>query len=422
MNDPMTDIDVVNLWEDTVGDTGRAPEGDELVAFAKAVVRKFGAPSESPVIDRLLKELAVSNSVVNAPLVDILNKFAAREQGETEVLNRFREALEYRGYKPGDEPLFAILDQYAALTITPVEASLLADEGLRARVAAIMDNPGQTHPRPQRTVGRQRNPRILSRSDVTQEGQRVTILAIKGWTTAQEDSDIRAALPLRSGELGYVAEPSRGELEDALEAWRVSGRRMHAALLDIWRALGEDREYGTFGEDPEQVSREFFAGTWTAPTTDGEQDAPAVEGEPDKIIREARAWLTRLTGDAAWAHSPEIREAREHERRIVRDLIEGFHRPVPTGSDAAPVSEEWAAAPGTEQKGRDVLLEAGSWLARLDGDSHWARSTETRASHDHDRRVLRELIEGYGNPAPRATRHVSHSINDHDVRPGDWSP
>ena len=150
MSNTMTDADIVNLWEDTVGDSGCAPEDDELATFARAVVEKFGSSNESAVIERLLRELAVRDIAFDNPLFEILDQFKYRSVSETEVLNRFRETLEHRGYKPIDEPLFAILDQYAALTTTPVEASLLADEGLRERVTKIIENPGKTVPRPQR--------------------------------------------------------------------------------------------------------------------------------------------------------------------------------------------------------------------------------------------------------------------------------
>lgn len=39
--------------------------------------------------------------------------------------------------------------------------------------------------------------RILSRSDITVGDQRATVLVINGWTTAQEDTDVRRALPPR---------------------------------------------------------------------------------------------------------------------------------------------------------------------------------------------------------------------------------
>lgn len=49
-------------------------------------------------------------------------------------------------------------------------------------------------------------------------------------------------------------EPSREEYREGYEAWRTEGRRMHAALLDIWRmAEPTDTSHLTYGDDPAVV-------------------------------------------------------------------------------------------------------------------------------------------------------------------------
>jgi hypothetical protein len=173
-------------------------------------------------------------------------------------------------------------------------------------------------------------------SDIQRESFGVTLLSAQVKTLREMLDQSRKAASDAEGL--STDEPTRAELEEALEAWRVNGRQMHTVLLNIWRAMDEDRKHMTFGLDPERVAKEFFAGTWLAPVTEDNQDA---------LIAEVKAWITRLEGDSQWARSSEIREERNSEIRALRKLLAGYHRPA---------------------------------------------------------------------------THVTHSIHDHDVRPGEWSP
>lgn len=169
-------------------------------------------------------------------------------------------------------------------------------------------------------------------SDIQRESFGVTLLSAQVKTLREMLDQSRKAASDAEGL--STDEPTRAELEEALEAWRANGKQMHAVLLDIWRSLDEDRKHMTFGLDPERVAKEFFAGTWLAPVS--EEAATA-------LVADAKSWLARLDGDSHWARSPERREAWDHERRIIRDLLAGYHRPAPRVEDPAAPKTEWSA-------------------------------------------------------------------------------
>jgi hypothetical protein len=50
----------------------------------------------------------------------------------------------------------------------------------------------------------------------------------------------------------------------------------------------------------------------------------------------------------------------------------------------------------------EARAEAESWLKRLDGDSHWARSPEQRERIDHERGILRALLNDPASRKPEA--------------------
>ena len=64
------------------------------------------------------------------------------------------------------------------------------------------------------------------------------------------------------------ADATREDLIDGYLAWRREGQRMHAALLDIWRALDPaGRKHMTFGDDPQAVVTEVLGALPTPPVT-----------------------------------------------------------------------------------------------------------------------------------------------------------
>lgn len=77
--------------------------------------------------------------------------------------------------------------------------------------------------------------------------------------------------------------PSKVEYREAYEAWKKNGQALHTALLDIWRSITPDSEYGSFGDDPQEVVREV------------RRFIESIRPDPDdreQVLRVAQTWAT----------------------------------------------------------------------------------------------------------------------------------
>jgi hypothetical protein len=180
----------------------------------------------------------------------------------------------------------------------------------------------------------------------------------------------RIAAALAAARDGEPEEPTREEYRGAYQDWQRHGRRLHDALLTIWRTLGEDRKYMTYGDDPQRVVDEYLAaqrGGEAEPSPDAEgalreamTDVLAVaeadpEDAPRLLIESLRdlGWVLAQRGGEAVDREALDRVLDYHIRAAI--ALAKFGRPIDgqvaaareeiaalaAGGDAAPTEVEW---------------------------------------------------------------------------------